>query len=249
MELTNISTDLLKMNTKGKEIFKQLLLDPNFIESICKLKNTHEIPLDGFKNEKEKEKWEKCHLFKYKDINVTKEKFDMDARDNLQLRSRTIIKDRISVYCLDLCEILKKFDLSLEWLSFIHGFVIGKDKEKLSIYSTELIRESLNGLILEEYINFRIGATKIGGKTLAETWKEDITNLQSAMQGFSEKGKRPTRAKTKLQEEIYRLTKNGKNDELIEEELYNKGKIGEGFNFWSIRKNRQRFKKKISSNG
>ncbi|MBI2020513.1 hypothetical protein HYS94_03750 [Candidatus Daviesbacteria bacterium] len=242
---------------KEQAIFEELLLNPKFQKIVPKIRISYGIPPDGFKNGEEYLKWWQTYNFEYKEFKVAQELFDLDINDNPELLSKKISKRRIKIYHIDLCKILKELDLSLEWLPFIDGCVtMNKDinsKGKISYYFANLTRETCEGVIISEELHLNFGATMnlkrifddpFGGSI----WMKEVEPLQSIMQGYKEKKRRPKRSGAALQSKIYHMAKEGLSDSDIEAKLYTDGLINDDFNFWSIRKNKQRARKKYSPN-
>ena len=76
-------------------------------------------------------------------------------------------------------------------------------------------------------------------------WVEAIQPLQSIMQGYSERSRRPARAKTALQAKIYKQSLAGVSDRKIWEDAKGLADVYPEV----VRQHRSRFKKKIRPKG
>lgn len=236
-----------KMGTvKEQAIFDDLLLKPTFQEMVKKLRGKFAIPLKGFKNDDEWLAWHSTVNNKYIEVDVSREVFLLGGSDKPVLSSKHRIKRRIKSYYFDLCKILKQFDLSLEWIEFIDGYIGYNYRGKVSIHSASLSRESHRGVIIDENLQFNFGATMTQKRLFDDPlgrsiWMDTIQPLQALMQGYSEKKRRPKNLKTKEQAKIYKMTTAGLTDEEIYDKLPRIEKIQ------TIRQQRKRFKNKQSN--
>lgn len=239
------------LNEKTELIFNELLLNPNFIDDIKQLRKRHKIPINGFKNHEDYHKWDK----KYKSTEIrtpiTQETIAIGGLEDKPIPIRNKKPNYvITSYHLDLCNIFKKLDLSLEWIPYINDYIFFNKKQiKINPFEVRLERDIYNGIVLGENIHIEIGATtpsdyfvnKFQGHS---RWSIYIEPLQKLMQGHKEKSKRPIKAKTKLQSRINRLFNEGKSDV----DISSMPTLPE-MKPQTIRQHNARFKKKITPNG
>lgn len=227
-------------------LFKELLANPSFIKDIKKIRKNYKISPKGLGGELEYGIFLK-QLKKVK-IKVIKEIFTLDAYDKPTQLNKILEIHNIELLTLEIAEILKKYDLSLEWFGYIHRFIFLNIPDRKKIYEVYLIRNKVNKTIISEHIELTIGSTfglkdftnKINGQT---TWNNSIEPLQKIMQGYSEKSKRPSKSKTKLQRKIFLKYKSGKKDIEIASDITLPEMTPQ-----TIRKSVSRYKKKINPN-
>lgn len=247
MQSKKIGTD------KEQAIFGELLLNPKFQKTISELRTKHGIPPKGFKNKKAYLRWWETYDFEYKELKVTQEVFNLDINDKPTLASKRVSERKVKIYYLDLCKVLKELDLSLEWIPFIdecmtmdHNVM---SKGKISYYFANLTRETCEDIVINEELHLHFGAT-MNLKRLfddphgSSIWMKEVEPLQSVMQGYREKGRRPKRSKTILQAKIYRKSQAGLKDKEIWDDLPEL----EDFYPEVVRQHKRRFKNKISPN-
>ena len=239
-----------KLHSKETKLFQVLLLNPYFQEDVKKFRRIHQIPQKGFKDAKDYFHWAKHCQDAKEELKITEEVVTLDKNDKPRKLQQREYKSEISNYYVDLCKILARYNLSLEWISFVDDYICSGRNRKINPYEVYITRRRLdNGLILHEEATFKFGATMkidfLTRKFLGQSaWKNSIEPLQRLMQGYQEKGKRPSKDKTELKVRIFKETQAGAKDQKI----YDKFPSSKVENIWAVRKLRQRYKKQITPN-
>lgn len=193
---------------EGK-LFVELLRNPQFKKDVKRLRAAHQIPDNGFASEESYLQWIKEYKPKTEIVTVKRTIYDLDEDDKPRISFNDSFRREISSYILELYKLLKKFNLAADWFEFINRYICLKESTKTHIYDCRLTRETVDGIIIDEYVSLHFGATfslkHLTGKINGETRWKSVDRLQNLMQGSHEKTVRPRSRKIDKQRLAHRL--------------------------------------------